>query len=126
MFSFSTTVQKVSLKSLKTFFLLSFMLLALNVHAMNLSSAMQQLDSAKSNGLVGEQINGYLGVVNNRNQASQIVQLINQARQQRYQDLAKAHNISLQKVEKLAGEKALEKTPSGYYIKLNNRWQQKP
>ncbi|WP_029407799.1 YdbL family protein [Thiomicrorhabdus sp. Milos-T2] len=94
--------------------------------AMNLSTAMSQLSSVKQQGLVGEQPDGYLGVIKNQNNAQNVTQLINQARKQQYNKLAKTHNISLSEIEALAGKKAIEKTPSGLYIKINGKWMKKP
>ena len=107
--------------------LLSFLLaLSSNVWSMNLSTAMNQLGSAKSQGLVGEQTNGYLGVVKNQNNAQDIVQLINNARKEQYQKLAQSHKVPLSEIELLAGKKAIEKTPSGLFIQINGQWIKKP
>lgn len=94
--------------------------------AMNLSTAMSQLSSVKQQGLVGEKQDGYLGVIKNQNNAKNVAQLINQARNQQYKKLAKTHNVSLSEIETLAGKKAIEKTPSGLYIKINGKWMKKP
>ena len=95
------------------------------VWAMDLNGAMSALSSAKSSGLVGEQPNGYLGVVKNSGNADEIARLINGARKAEYQRLAKQNNIQLSDVETMAGKKALEKTPSGQYIQVNGRWMTK-
>lgn len=107
--------------------LLSSFLLAIsqNSFAMNLSQAMSQLGTAKSQGLVGEQPDGYLGVVKNQNNAQSIVKLINQARKQQYQKLAAENQLDLPQVEALAGKKALQKTAPGHYIQINGNWVKK-
>jgi uncharacterized protein YdbL (DUF1318 family) len=64
-----------------------------------------ELDSAKSQGLVGEQPNGYLGVVKATSEAVA------------YQRIARENGISLEQVANLAGQKAIEKTPAGEYVK---------
>lgn len=97
-----------------------------NVWSMNLSAAMGQLGAAKTQGLVGEQPNGYLGVIKNKNNAKEVVKLINQARKEQYQKLAQNHNVPLSKIEVLAGKKAIQKTPSGLYIQLGGKWIKKP
>ncbi|MDX1353522.1 MAG: YdbL family protein [Thiomicrorhabdus sp.] len=97
-----------------------------NVWAMDLSSAMAQLSSAKSQGLIGEQPNGYLGVVKNQGNAQEIAKLINQARKQEYLKLAETHKVPVNEIELLAGKKAIEKTASGLYIQLNGKWLKKP
>jgi uncharacterized protein YdbL (DUF1318 family) len=77
------------------------------------------LQTAKAQGLVGEQANGYLGVVKPDVSADvrALVGDINGQRKQKYQDIARRNNTSLQAVEALAGKKAMEKTPSGQFIK---------
>lgn len=103
-------------------FLLASSLLSTTVFAMDLNSAMSNLGSAKSAGLLGEQPNGYLGVVNAQGDAAEIARLINDARRAEYQRLAKDNNLQLSDVETMAGKKALEKTPTGQYIQLNGKW----
>ncbi|MFA7554221.1 MAG: YdbL family protein [Spongiibacteraceae bacterium] len=102
--------------------LLASSLLSTTVMAMDLNSAMSNLSQAKSAGLLGEQPNGYLGVVKAQGDAAEIARLINDARRAEYQRLAENNNIQLADVETMAGKKALEKTPSGQYIQLNGKW----
>ncbi|AZS50080.1 DUF1318 domain-containing protein [Entomomonas moraniae] len=99
--------------------------LSLPVAAMSLNEAMSSLAQAKSAGLVGEMSNGYLGVVKNEGSASEIAQLINEARKKEYQALAKKNGITLNDIEKMAGQKAQEKTPAGQYININSTWKKK-
>lgn len=90
--------------------------------ALDLNGAMNELPQAKAAGLLGEQPNGYLGVVSNQSNAAEIARLINQARKAEYQRLARDNNLQLSDVETMAGKKALEKTPAGQYILVNDRW----
>lgn len=99
--------------------------LSLPVMAMTLNEAMASLDSAKENGLLGEQPNGYLGVVKAEGQAAEIARLINAARRAEYQRLARENGITLDDVEAIAGQKAIERTPPGQYIQLNGKWLRK-
>lgn len=99
--------------------------LTLPVSAMTLNQAMTALPQAKAQGTVGEQANGYLGVVKNQGSAAEIASLINNARKQEYQKVASKNGATLTDVEKLAGSKAQEKTPSGQYIQVNGQWKQK-
>jgi uncharacterized protein YdbL (DUF1318 family) len=99
--------------------------LSLPALAMNLSEAMTALGPAKSSGQLGEQPDGYLGVVSSDGQAEEIAKLINQARQAEYQRLARENGLQLGDVEALAGQKALEKTPPGQYIQINGKWLRK-
>lgn len=94
--------------------------------AMNLQQAMSALGNAKAQGLVGEQPNGYLGVVKDDGDTAEIVRLINEARRAEYQRLAKDNGLALQDVESMAGLKAIEKTSSNHYILINGKWAKKP
>ncbi len=99
--------------------------LSFPVFALNLEQAINVLGQAKVNGLVGEQADGYLGVVRDEANASEIVQLINQARKQEYQKVSAETNVPLNEVENRAGSKAQEKTPVGQYIKQQGQWEKK-
>lgn len=74
------------------------------------------LQDAKSQGLVGEQLNGYLGIVKDAPGVQALVNDVNQRRKAKYQELATKNNIDLATVAKLAGNKAISKTSSGNYI----------
>lgn len=114
----------MSLRKVLTTILLATTL-TLPVAAMSLNEAMSSLSQAKSAGVVGEMSNGYLGVVKKEGNASEIAQLINEARKKEYQALAKKNGITLSDVEAMAGQKAQEKTPTGQYIHINNAWKKK-
>lgn len=74
------------------------------------------LDQAKAQGLVGEKLDGYLGVVSNAAGVSRLVDDINLQRRQLYRDIARKNNIPLNAVEQLAGKKAIERAASGEYV----------
>lgn len=93
--------------------------------AMNLEQAMSALSGAKAQGLVGEQTDGYLGVVSNSGQAADIAAQINAARRAEYQKVASQSGAKLGDVEALAGKKAIERTPSGQYVQVNGQWVRK-
>lgn len=93
--------------------------------AMNLQQAMQALQPAKEQGLVGEQANGYLAAVMNSADATAIVKLINDARRAEYTRLARENNIGVAEVEAIAGQKAIDRTQRGHYILLDGNWIQK-
>ncbi len=105
--------------------LLASSLLSTQVLALDLNGAMSSLGQAKSAGLVGEQPNGYLGVVQAQGHAAEVARLINDARRAEYQRLAKSNNLQLSDVETMAGKKALEKTSPGHYIQINGKWLKK-
>ena len=84
------------------------------------------LDEAKANGLVGEKPNGYLGAVNPSNAEVQaLVEDVNQKRRQAYEDIAKRNRTSVQAVETLAGEKAIQNTKPGNFIEGPGGWMKK-
>lgn len=95
---------------------------SLPVMAMNLQQAMAALSQSKSQGLVGEQPNGYLGVVQSTDHSEAVVKLINDARRAEYARMAKQNNIAVADVEAIAGKKAIEKTASGHFILLDGEW----
>ena len=85
------------------------------------------LSSAKQQGLVGEQYDGYLGVVDAASSnAKQLVSSINAKRRAEYERIAQANSISVADVEALAGQKALQKTSPGHYVKPEGQsWRKK-
>ncbi len=105
--------------------LLMALVLAAPAAALSLDDAKNRLDSAKSEGLVGEMPSGYLGVVTGSGDAAAIADAINQARRNEYARIAEKHSIPVSQVEVVAGKKALEKTPSGQYIQVDGRWVRK-
>ncbi len=91
-----------------------------------LASALE-LNEAKQQGLVGEQRDGLLGAVNTqRADVRELVELINARRVVAYQKIAQKNGTDLGVVQSLAGKKAIEKTPSGQYVRPGQSWQQVP
>lgn len=88
------------------------------------------LDSAKAQGLVGEKLSGYVGIVTKAPapDVKAMVDEINLRRRASYQEIAgKTPGASLNAVEKLAAEKLIKKTPSGQYVeKAPGQWIKKP
>ena len=83
------------------------------------------LQDAKAQGLVGEQPNGYLGLVkaNAGADVKAMMNNINAQRKNEYQAIARRNKTELNVVEALAGKKAIEMTPSGQYVKLpSGQW----
>lgn len=111
--------------ALKSLWLSVVFAISLPAFAMTLQQAMTALPSAKTEGLVGEQPNGYLGIVQNSPQAENIARLINEARRTEYARLAQENNIAVTDVEAMAGQKAIERTQRGHYILLDGKWLQK-
>ncbi|MBT9166077.1 MAG: DUF1318 domain-containing protein [Desulfobulbaceae bacterium] len=100
--------------------------LAPGAAAMTLQDAINALGEAKNQGLVGEQSNGYLGVVAGNARGEAIAYLINNARRAEYQRMARENNISLQDVELMAGQKAINLTPPGQFIRMpDGQWRRR-
>lgn len=89
---------------------LFFTLLAGNAYALD-------LQTAKAQGYVGEQANGYLGIVKNASGVQALTNDINSRRRAHYEKIAQRNKTSLQVVETLAGKKAIDKTPHGQYVR---------
>lgn len=83
------------------------------------------LNEAKTKGMVGETMQGYVAAVVSNREVEALIKDVNQKRRQKYQLLAKKNNITLQQVEKLAAKKAYDKTARGNYVMKNGTWVKK-
>jgi uncharacterized protein len=86
------------------------------------------LDEAKAGGLVGEDASGYIAAVSEppTSEVNALIADINARRRAEYERIAAANAINVEDVEKLAGQKAIEKSPSGDYVRLpGEAWRQK-
>lgn len=86
------------------------------------------LDAPKAKGLIGERIDGYLGVVDPSAPADvkALVQTVNAEREARYAEIAKKRGVPTAAVAQLAGEKVIAETPPGQYVMgADGRWQKK-
>lgn len=74
----------------------------------------------KASGDIGEMPNGLVGTVTMSAAADvqRVVDQINTERLDRYEDIASKNNLSLAKVQALAGEKLISQTPNGQYYQL--------
>jgi len=106
---------------MKSFVSVSFFaLLLLSSSALALS-----LSQAKSQGLVGETPSGYIEARSGGSEVSALVQSINAQRRQEYLAIAARDGIPLGTVERLAGEKLINRVGSGEYYKANGSWQRR-
>ena len=83
------------------------------------------LTRPKADGLIGEQANGYIGLVIEDVPADirKLVNEVNAKRKAGYQKIATKQGVSLTEVEKVGGNKALEKTLGGNYVRdANGVW----
>lgn len=75
------------------------------------------LDQAKSQGLVGERPDGYLGIVGaSTPDVVNLVKATNNARRTEYDRIANETKQPRNIVEQLAAKKAYEMTPAGQYV----------
>ena len=103
----------------------NFIVIILSVIFLSLSSGTWalSLNEAKAGGLVGETPSGYLEAVISPDAATKtLIDSVNQKRRTIYQQIAQANGTDLAPVELLAGEKAIQKTQPGHYIKQNGQW----
>ena len=83
------------------------------------------LNDAKAQGLLGEQPNGYLGVVpgNANAQVSALIEQINGKRRAAYQSVANSNGTTVKSVEDVAGIKLLERVQSGqWFMDSQSKW----
>ena len=76
------------------------------------------LQEAKNAGLVGEQRNGYVGLVMESAPAEvmALARDVNNQRRELYQQIARQNSLTVEQVAALAFEKAVEATPTGQYL----------
>lgn len=84
------------------------------------------LDEARSRGLVGETLNGYVAAVVADREAQALVDKINAARLESYQQLAERNNLKVDDVARLAGQKLVARAQPGEYVRgINGQWLRK-
>lgn len=91
-------------------------LLVLFTLVLSFSSFAIELPEAKEQGLIGEQSNGLLGVIESSPEIEVLVENINARRLSKYSQIAQKNAMTLEQVSLLAGEKTIKKTAAGQYI----------
>ncbi len=87
-----------------------------------------QIETARSSGVIGERIDGYLGVVGSADaEIVRKVQDINNRRRALYEKTAGETGTTVQQVARIAGEKQLaERVKSGeFYMDESGSWKKK-
>ncbi|MGL4472988.1 MAG: YdbL family protein [Shewanella sp.] len=93
---------------------------------MSFSVWAMDLTEAKSEGFLGEQRNGYLGVVNANAAAEAIMQQVNAKRLAAFSKIASQNGISVDDVAALAAQKAIASAPAGTYVQTSSgQWLKK-
>ncbi|MCL4678802.1 MAG: DUF1318 domain-containing protein [Alphaproteobacteria bacterium] len=96
-----------------------FLLIALPVYALD-------LDSARNQGLVGERLDGYVGVVKDAPGVSALVADINAKRKAEYQKISAKNGKAVDIVGKIAAETIIAKLkPGHYYQGPDGGWKKK-
>jgi len=86
------------------------------------------LDDAKAAGLVGERIDGYVGVVDSGapGDVKQLVEQINAERRAKYAEIARKQGAPVQAVAQIAGEKLVQRARGGEYVMgADGQWRRK-
>ncbi|EOD1042077.1 TPA: YdbL family protein [Citrobacter farmeri] len=105
----------------KTFILATLILSLLSGSALALT-----LNEARTQGRVGETYNGYLVALKQDAQTLTLVSEINKARADSYRKLAESHQLPIDEVAKMAGQKLVERAKPGEYVQgINGKWLRK-
>ncbi|EAR1732726.1 DUF1318 domain-containing protein [Salmonella enterica] len=84
------------------------------------------LDEARTQGRVGETLNGYLVALKNDAETQKLVLDINHARRASYQQLADSNHLPVDEVAKMTGQKLVERARPGEYVQgINGKWMRK-
>lgn len=99
---------------------LGLLLISMDVPALDLAQA-------KANGLVGEQMNGFLGLVESDASADvkALVQSINAQRQAEYQRIAAKNGTSVEAVARITAQKVIGQAAAGAYVETASGWQKR-
>ena len=92
---------------------------------LSLPASALTLGQAKAQGLVGETPSGYLAAVKPSPSVNALIKDINGKRKAAYQNIAKKNGQPLSTVQQLAGQKAINNTPTGQYVKIGGSWKKK-
>ena len=104
-----------------------FLALLISMMAVSVAAA-SPLTKPKADGLIGEQADGYVGLVRQDVPADirKLVNDVNAKRKAGYQKIAAKEGTSLKDVEKVGGNTAIEKTLKGNYIRdASGAWRKK-
>jgi len=91
------------------------------------AAAALDLETARARGLVGEQTDGYVGLVRGEGdeEVRRLVAEVNAKRRAHYEQIAKQQGAPVEAVASLAGAKLIERMPPGTWIGDGGRWYQK-
>jgi len=94
------------------------------------SAASPAIESAKANCVVGEQADGYLGIIDAAKVDEELkrdVRANNQQRKTLYADFAERNGVTIETAAALFAEKSVNQAPSGQCIRdADGAWYKKP
>ena len=89
-----------------------------------------RLETAKANCVIGEQADGYLGIVDPARADADMrreVREVNQQRKEAYESLAATNGVTTEVAAQVTAERILNGAPSGQCIRdQNGQWMKKP
>lgn len=95
----------------------AFLALLLSLGAPTLVHAQDALSAAKTAGQIGERPDGLVGALPDAPAAARaLASDINAQRLARYQEIARGNGTALDKVQAVAGEQLVERTPAGQFV----------
>lgn len=102
-------------------------MLALLLLALSTTPIAADLAQLKAAGQVGEQMDGYLGIVTPNASADikALVDNINALRQAEYQRIAAKNGVSIDEVAKLTAQKVINQTTHGQFVQTPSGWKKR-
>lgn len=91
----------------------------------SLALAAMSLETAKTQGLVGEQPDGLIGAVAPSPEVNALVSTTNAERLETYKSIAAKNGTGVAQVQAVAGKKLVEQAPSGEFVLVGGSWQKK-
>lgn len=111
---------------MKPIFMNLFLAACAIVMTASLAMAALTVEAAKSQGLVGERVDGTLGVVVANGEANALVQTVNSERLATYKQIASKNGTSVDVVQAAAGKKLIGSAKSGEYVQgADGSWHKK-
>jgi uncharacterized protein YdbL (DUF1318 family) len=93
-------------------------------------AASAAIEAAKAQCVIGEQIDGYLGVIDNVRADEELkreVRSVNQQRKAAYAELAAKNGVTIEQAAQVTAERLLNGAPSGHCIQSpDGGWVKKP
>jgi len=125
-------MKKIFISTLAAFAMMgsaSIAFTAAGVDVAHAQSSKSLVDGAKARGEVGEQIDGYLGIVSGKSPDASVrraVQEINIGRKKVYRNRARQENVSLEAIAASIGVKQLQKARAGQTVRdASGQWKTK-